>query len=69
MDACTNPGVHFFSADLQRLITHSRDAQGDINHEICRGIAGEPKCAGANANAQNKAAPQPVTRQTGLAST
>lgn len=65
MDACTNPGVHFLSADLQRLITRSRDAQGDINHEICQGITSEPKTVGANANAQNQAAQQPVTRQTG----
>lgn len=65
MDACTNPGVHFLSADLQRLITCSRDAQGSSDHEICREIAGEPECAGANANAQNQAARQPVTRQTG----
>lgn len=69
MDACTNPGVHFLSADLQRLITRSRDAQGSSDHEICRRIAGELKCAGANANAQNQAAQQPVTSQTGLAST
>lgn len=65
MDTCMNPGVHFLSADLQRLITRSRDAQGDINHEICQATAGVPKCAGANANAQNQAAQQPVTRQTG----
>lgn len=44
MDVYANPGVHFLSADLQGLITRSRDAQENINHNICQGIMGELKC-------------------------
>lgn len=54
MDACTKGGVHFLSADLQRLITRSRDAQKNINHKICQRIVCELKCAACyfNSNIQ-----------------
>lgn len=65
MDVCTKAGVHFLSADLQRLITRSRDAQRNINHEICQRIAGELKCAACyfNFNIQKTPAQQSATSQ------
>lgn len=65
MDVCTKAGVHFLSADLQRLITRSRDAQKNINHKICQRIIGESKCAACyfNSNIQKTPAQQSVTCQ------